>query len=90
MNAYVDISAAYNRYPIFYQGKFTTVAGASASTPVVASVVALLNDYLVSQGESPLGFMNPFLYKKGSDGLRDIVNGNNNECNKKAAFPARR
>lgn len=66
------------------------VAGTSASTPVVVSVVALLNDYLVSQGKSPLGFLNPFLYKTGSDGLRDIVNGNNNECNKKAAFPARR
>lgn len=34
--AYPDISAVYNRYPIYYQRKFKTVGGTSASTPVVA------------------------------------------------------
>ncbi len=36
--------------------------GTSASTPVVAALLTLLNDYQLSQGRAPLGFVNPLLY----------------------------
>lgn len=86
--AYPDISAAYSGYPIFFHGAEQNTGGTSASTPTVASVIALLNDYLVSSGKKPLGFLNPFLYKKGQAGLRDIAKGHNNACGSVAAFPA--
>ncbi len=37
-----------------------TVDGASASTPIVAGVLTLVNDALIAAGESPLGFLNPW------------------------------
>jgi tripeptidyl-peptidase I len=49
----------------------------------VAGVISLLNDYLISEGKPPLGFMNPWLYSKGLGGLNDITSGNNPGCDTK-------
>ncbi|CEJ81874.1 hypothetical protein VHEMI01981 [[Torrubiella] hemipterigena] len=87
--AYPDISAAYNNFPIYLKGDLVYYGGTSAACPAVASVIALLNDYLVSQKRAPLGFLNPWLYKKGNDMIRDIAQGNNVDCHNKAAFPAK-
>ena len=38
-----------------------------------AGLISLLNDYRISHGNPSLGFLNPFLYSKGLDGLIDIV-----------------
>lgn len=86
--AYPDIAASYTPYPVFRGGRETSLAGTSASTPATASIIALLNDYLVSNGKSPLGFLNPFLYKKGYKGVRDIAKGASNVCYSQTAFPA--
>lgn len=45
------------------------------SSPIFASVIALLNDELVAAGKSPLGFLNPFLYSTGASALADITTG---------------
>lgn len=87
--AYPDISAAYNNYPIYLKGKHVYYGGTSAACPTVASVIAILNDYLISQGKSPLGFLNTWLYKKGNTMIRDIAQGNNVDCHQNAAFPAK-
>ena len=38
------------------------VGGTSASTPVFAAIVALVNDALLSKGRPVLGFLNPWIY----------------------------
>lgn len=86
--AYPDLAASYEVYPIYHDGYRQQVVGTSAATPAVASIIALLNDYLVANGKSPLGFLNPWLYKTGKQGLRDIAKGHNNICGRNAAFPA--
>ena len=56
------------------------VDGTSCSSPIFASVVALLNDYQTAQGKPKLGFANPVLYKMWSDNkniFHDISEGNN-------------
>ncbi|KAJ6616312.1 family S53 protease-like protein [Mycena sp. CBHHK59/15] len=59
-----------------------TANGTSASTPLFASMIALLNDELITAGKSPLGFLNPFLYSAtGRAALNDITTGNNPGCN---------
>jgi tripeptidyl-peptidase-1 len=40
------------------------VGGTSASTPVVAGAIALLNDELLAAGKPPMGFLNPWIYGK--------------------------
>jgi tripeptidyl-peptidase-1 len=45
-----------------------------------AAIVSLLNDFRISKGKAPLGFLNPVLYAKGFAGLNDIVSGSNPGC----------
>ncbi|KAF8264281.1 peptidase S8/S53 domain-containing protein [Lactarius quietus] len=47
---------------------------------VVGAIISLLNDYRISQGKPPLGFLNPWLYGGGLAGLNDITFGSNPGC----------
>ncbi|KAH9055296.1 subtilisin-like protein [Lactarius vividus] len=82
-----DIAAQSLKFPIILDDNVRFVSGTSASTPVVAGIISLLNDYLISQGRSPLGFLNPWLYGGGLSGLNDITSGSNPGCNTDG-FPA--
>ena len=53
---------------------------ADRHTQVAASIISLLNDFLLYKDRSPLGFLNPFLYGVGQDGLNDITQGSNPAC----------
>lgn len=44
-------------------GGWTRGDGTSCSAPIVAGIIAYLNDYRQSKGKSLLGFVNPLLYK---------------------------
>ncbi|KAF7329705.1 Family S53 protease-like protein [Mycena kentingensis (nom. inval.)] len=76
-----DVSAESVNFEII-AGNFTgLVSGTSASTPVFASVIALLNDELLAAGKPPLGFLNPFLYSaEGRAALNDVTVGKNPGC----------
>ncbi|KAH9165482.1 subtilisin-like protein [Lactarius sanguifluus] len=76
-----DISAQALRFPIILKGREFLLSGTSGSAPVVAGIVSLLNDYLISQGKVTLGFLNPWLYGPGKSGLTDITSGSNPGCN---------
>ncbi|KAF9371354.1 hypothetical protein CPB97_002019, partial [Podila verticillata] len=85
--AYPDISAQGENIVIAYRGQLAMVEGTSASAPIVASVVALLNDRLIAKGSHPLGFLNPLIYSK--PGIwTDITQGNNPSCGTNG-FPAK-
>ncbi|KAH8983898.1 subtilisin-like protein [Lactarius hatsudake] len=75
-----DISAQALRIPIYLKGSHRVGYGTSASAPFVASIISLLNDYLISQGKVTLGFLNPWLYGTGKSGLTDITSGSNPGC----------
>ncbi|KAH9165958.1 peptidase S8/S53 domain-containing protein [Lactarius sanguifluus] len=53
----------------------------TAKVQIVAGIISLLNDYRLSQGKHPLGFLNPWLYDGGLSGFNDIVSGSNPGCN---------
>ncbi|OLN86511.1 Tripeptidyl-peptidase sed4 [Colletotrichum chlorophyti] len=54
--------------------------GTSASAPLVAGLVGLLNDARIRVGQPTMGFMNPWLYKRGFKGLTDVVAGAAQGC----------
>ena len=85
--AFPDVSAQGENVEIVVSGSFGTVAGTSCSSPIFASVIALLNDQLAAAGKSPLGFLNPFLYSTGASALNDVTTGSNPGCNTNG-FPA--
>jgi hypothetical protein len=51
-----------------------------ASLQTVAGIISLLNDFLISEGKDPLGFLNPWLYGNGLAGLNDIKSGSSVGC----------
>ncbi|KAK7042011.1 family S53 protease-like protein [Favolaschia claudopus] len=78
-----DVSAAGLPFETFINGFLAifTDNQPPASTPVFAAVIALLNDELIANGKSPLGFLNPFLYSAdGRAALNDITEGKNPGC----------
>ncbi|KAJ1304004.1 hypothetical protein OPQ81_008412 [Rhizoctonia solani] len=75
-----DVAAQGRSFQVVQGGQTTSVAGTSASAPTFAGVIALLNDYRLSQGKPPLGFLNPWLYSNATSALNDITSGNNPGC----------
>ncbi|KAF7332453.1 Peptidase S53 domain-containing protein [Mycena kentingensis (nom. inval.)] len=75
-----DVSAQSRKFVIYWQGMRITIGGTSAATPVVAGLVALLNDARLAAGRPPLGFLNPLLYKHRGAGFTDVTVGNNPGC----------
>ncbi|KAH9170129.1 subtilisin-like protein [Lactarius sanguifluus] len=76
-----DISAQAMGFNIFVGGKKQMVHGTSGSAPVVAGIIALINDYLISNNRPVLGFLNPWLYGPAARSLFDITSGTNPGCN---------
>ncbi|KAL9100149.1 MAG: hypothetical protein Q9163_004450 [Psora crenata] len=76
---YPDISANGANYVVAANGIFTLVYGTSASTPVVGSILTLINEARFAVGKGSVGFINPTLYAHPDD-LNDITIGNNPGC----------
>ncbi|KAH9030888.1 subtilisin-like protein [Lactarius pseudohatsudake] len=75
-----DISAQASRCVSTHEARLSGVSGTSVSAPIVAGIVSLLNDYLISTGRHRLGFLNLLLYGHGHDGVNDITSGSNPGC----------
>nr|GAT60807.1 family S53 protease [Mycena chlorophos] len=84
---YPDVSAAGVSVEIVSGGEKQPVDGTSCASPIFASVIGLINDKLIAAGNSPLGFLNPWLYSN-PDMLNDITSGSNPGCGA-AGFTAR-
>jgi uncharacterized protein (TIGR03437 family) len=73
-----DAASQHDPYVIWVNGAGALVGGTSASTPMFAGVVALLNQYL-AQSKPGLGNINPSLYSLAQTAgvFHDITVGNN-------------
>jgi kumamolisin len=76
----------YTGYQIYFQGKPQVVGGTSAVAPLMAALIARINQKL----GKPVGYFNPLLYSKlGTSGaFRDIVQGNNDTTGKIGGYAA--
>jgi len=78
--AYPDVAALggeVNPYCIHVGGIFQGVAGTSAACPVMAAVIAKLNEVRLASGGQPMGFLNPWIYQNASTGFNDVTQGIN-------------
>eukprot|EP00771_Trimastix_marina_P001633 gnl/Trimastix_PCT/2715.p1 GENE.gnl/Trimastix_PCT/2715~~gnl/Trimastix_PCT/2715.p1 ORF type:complete len:498 (+),score=5.79 gnl/Trimastix_PCT/2715:259-1752(+) len=83
MRGIPDISAICNRVTVLYKGREMYAGGTSASAPIIAGLVTLLNDQLRLQGRPRVGFLTPALYRMAEThpaALVDILSGHN-ACN---------
>ena len=84
--AFPDVAALGLNLATVWLGKTYGVGGTSASAPIFASIVTLLNEERLQNGKGPIGFLNPTIYKH-PEMFNDVTVGNNAGCGT-AGFPA--
>jgi len=75
-----DLAAFGSNVLISSGGNVEGVGGTSCSAPIVAGIITLLNDYVITKSGKPLGFINPLLYKMAAavpSAFNDITKGDN-------------
>ncbi len=75
---YPDVSMAGYNYEVIVGGVTYKVSGTSASAPVTAGMVSLVNSARINAGKSPLGFLNTAIYSNGGSFANDVTSGENN------------
>ena len=76
---YPDVSGIGLNVATVFNGRTLGVGGTSASAPIVAGIVTLLNEARIAAGKGPIGFLNPTFYAN-PDAFNDITIGNNPGC----------
>lgn len=74
---YPDVSALASNYEVAVGGKLVGVSGTSASAPVVAGMISLINSARLAVGKSSVGWINPVLYSNYNSFTRDVKDGGN-------------
>jgi len=80
---YPDVAMMGHNYIISVGGNFSAGSGTSASSPVFAGLITLINDARIQAGKSPLGFLNQIIYNLASttpSAFNDVTSGTNNCC----------
>ncbi|KAI5367380.1 Putative peptidase S53, activation domain, peptidase S8, subtilisin, Ser-active, Sedolisin [Septoria linicola] len=78
--AFPDVAAQGSNFHVIDKGMDTLVSGTSASAPVFAGIIALLNAQRLTAGKGTLGFLNPWIYGSAYQGLNDIISGGSSGC----------
>jgi len=79
-HGYPHVSAFGSQVLIMTGGQIEPVGGTSASSPIFAGVVTLLNDYVNTNTGKPLGFISPLLFQMAARhpaAFTDITVGDN-------------
>lgn len=76
---YPDVAAMGLNVTTVYLNQTFGVGGTSASAPIVASIVTLLNEERLRVGKGPLGFVNPIFYAH-PEAFNDVTEGGNPGC----------
>jgi tripeptidyl-peptidase-1 len=71
-----DVAAMGHAYAITIGGNWELVSGTSASAPVFAGMITLINDARLRSGKASLGFLNQALYQLDPSTWADITSGN--------------
>ncbi|KAL1598497.1 hypothetical protein SLS59_006782 [Nothophoma quercina] len=84
--AYPDVSALGLKLATVWLDKTYGIGGTSASAPIFASIINLLNEERLEKGKGPIGFLNPIIYKH-PEMFNDVTVGGNPGCGTEG-FPA--
>jgi tripeptidyl-peptidase-1 len=78
---YPDVAVQGWGLDLVFNGTTFATGGTSFSSPIFASIIALVNDRLVAADKPVLGFLNPFIYAN-KNAFTDITEGHNSgfEC----------
>lgn len=74
---YPDVSLLGHNYAMVMDGSLYGVDGTSASAPVMAAFISLVNAQRLKLRQPLMGFINPFIYQYASHFIMDITSGDN-------------
>jgi len=77
---YPDVSATGHNLLLILNGVMDIGDGTSAATPIFSAILSMLNDWLLSNNEPPIGFANPLLYDLAANypqAFYDVTIGDN-------------
>ena len=74
---YPDLSAAGYNYAVTVGGQVNHYDGTSASAPVVAGMISLVNAARLRAGRSSVGWIHPILYASFKQFTKDVTSGDN-------------
>lgn len=77
---YPDVSLASVNYLMLVNSKYYIASDTAVGSTIFASMISLMNSYLLQQGRPALGWINPLLYEYSTYFTNDITSGQNN-CN---------
>jgi len=77
---YPDVAMAGLNYEVVIGGNTYQVSGTSASAPVVAGFVSLVNAARLAAGKPALGFLNTAIYQHGTEIVTNDVTSGFNNC----------
>lgn len=81
MRAIPDVAAVGTDFMAIVGGQTYFLQGTSASTPLFASLIALIDDARLRAGKKSLGYLNQVLYSdKVKSVLQDITSGQSTSC----------
>merc|ERR1719242_583084 len=80
-----DISAQAVDYVVVVENEYYVVSGTSASCPLIAGMISMINAGRADNGEEALGFLNPTLYalfdeRSNDEYFNDVTSGYNEGC----------
>lgn len=77
-----DVAVAEGMFWMKYQGRWLGVDGTSASSPVFAGILTIVNHFRKAHGKPALGYLNPLLYKNTATrgAFRDIIKQGSGGC----------
>jgi len=87
---YPDVSMAGYNYEVIVASTTYGVSGTSASAPVFAGVLTLVNNARLKKGKTSVGFVNPSIYsvsRSNPSVFHDVTVGNNKCCAKSGVSP---
>lgn len=76
---YPDLSGNGANYVVAVDGELSLVYGTSASSPMVGSLITLINQERIAAGKGTVGFINPTIYANPG-AFNDITSGSNSGC----------
>lgn len=78
--AYPDVSAVGHSCPVYLNSYLSGVDGTSCSSPIMAGLIAIINNHQWSRNRSSVGFINPLLYdiyRNCPNCFNDVTHGYN-------------
>jgi len=82
---YPDLAAIGQNVPVVFDSELQMTGGTSASTPIVAGLISLINSRRLKRNKPVMGFLNPWLYQTHAampEIVVDVKYGNNSGGNR--------